>query len=186
MANHPRLILMRHAKAEAPGFGQADVDRGLTERGLADAPRMGQWLAAKGFKPDTALVSPARRTQLTWQGVCRGGGFASSQQDEPLIYEASIHTLLGLVQGQSALCVMLVGHNPACSDLLRYVVEEGGLRDEYAKLMPTAAVYVIDFAVPWAEIGAGTGRIVAHARPKALPDDFIGPQSERSEEDRLS
>lgn len=183
MANHPRLILMRHAKAEAPGFGQADIDRGLTERGLADAPRMGQWLAAKGFKPDAALVSPARRTQLTWQGVCRGGGFASSKQDEPLIYEASIHTLLGLVQGQSAPCVMLVGHNPACSDLLRYVVEEGGLRDEYAKLMPTAAVYVIDFAVPWAEIGAGTGRIVAHARPKALPDDFIGPQSERSEED---
>lgn len=186
MPDHPRLILMRHAKAEAPSFGQADIERSLSERGLADAPRMGQWLAAKGFKPDAVLVSPARRTQSTWQGVCRGGGFTSPKHDSPLIYEASIHTLLGLVQGQSVPCVMLVGHNPACSDLLRYVVEEGGLRDDYVKLMPTAAVYVVDFAVPWAEVGAGTGRVVAHARPKALPDEFIGPQSERSEDDRPS
>lgn len=51
-----RLILMRHAKAEASAPG-GDVDRALSERGLRDAAAIGRALAARGLKPDMALVS---------------------------------------------------------------------------------------------------------------------------------
>lgn len=168
MSSPHTLIIMRHAKAEPWQMGVSDIDRPLNERGIADAPRMGQWLAAEGCRPDLVLVSPSRRTQMTAAGLFQGYGEPLPKEDVPLIYEASIHTLLGLVQGQTAPCVMLIGHNPACEELVRYLAREGDLKHDFAKVMPTAAVYVLEFDVDWGEIGAGDGRVVAHARPKSL------------------
>lgn len=170
MSNQSTLIVMRHAKAEPWQMGQLDIDRPLNPRGFSDAPRMGQWLAEQGCCPDQALVSPACRTLMTWSGFCQGLGATPPMEVVPRIYEASIHTLLGLIQGQTAPCVMLVGHNPACEELVRYLVCEGDLKHDFAKVMPTAAAYVLTFDLPWSEIGAGTARVVAHARPKNFQD----------------
>src|SRR5881409_1252762 len=53
-----RLLLIRHAKAEA---GHRDLTRRLTERGRQDAREVGRWLSAQDLVPDAAVVSPATR-----------------------------------------------------------------------------------------------------------------------------
>ena len=61
------LVILRHAKAERPAE-LADADRPLTQRGHADAAAAGAWLAARGYRPDLVLCSPAKRTRQTWPG----------------------------------------------------------------------------------------------------------------------
>jgi phosphohistidine phosphatase len=60
-----RLILSRHAKSGWDDPDLSDHDRPLNARGRGDAPKVGAWLRAKGYLPDAALVSSARRTQET-------------------------------------------------------------------------------------------------------------------------
>ena len=71
-----RLILMRHAKSSWADPGQRDLDRPLNKRGRRSAALVGGWLKRKGYRPDQALVSSARRAQETWSGVVgeAGGG----------------------------------------------------------------------------------------------------------------
>lgn len=162
------LILMRHAKSSWADPGMADIDRPLNRRGRGDAPRMGEWLKSAGLKPDLVLVSPARRTRETFAGLVEGYGSRLPSEIAPAIYEAEPVALLELVRAQRLPTVMLLGHNPGCEQLLRLAVREPDLNVGYHKLMPTAAVYVIDFEDEWADIDAGGGTVRAHARPKLL------------------
>jgi phosphohistidine phosphatase len=61
-----RLVLVRHAEAaNAP----LDRDRPLSPRGEQQADAVGSWLAQAGLVPDAVLISPARRTQQTWERI---------------------------------------------------------------------------------------------------------------------
>ena len=62
-----RLILMRHAQAEASAPSGGDEARPLSAAGRAEALLMGRALAERGLKPDLALVSTAVRTRQTWE-----------------------------------------------------------------------------------------------------------------------
>src|SRR5690349_14409747 len=62
------LVLLRHAKAEAPGQ-LPGFERGVTAEGESDADAAGSWLADEHLRPDLVLCSSARRTRQTWQGV---------------------------------------------------------------------------------------------------------------------
>ena len=65
------LHLLRHAKSAWDQPGLADRQRGLNKRGKRDAPRMGAALAAM-IPPQSVAVSPAKRAQLTLDGLCAG------------------------------------------------------------------------------------------------------------------
>jgi len=162
---------MRHAKSSWAEPGMADIDRPLNARGRNDAPRMGQWLKSTGLKPDLVLVSPAERTKETFALVADGFGSKLSSRIEDAIYEAEPVTLLELVRAQNVPTVMLVGHNPGCENLLRLTVREHDLNVGYQKLVPTAAIYVIEFEGEWRAIDAGGGTVVSHARPKLLANE---------------
>ena len=54
-----RLILMRHAQAEASAPSGGDEARPLSVAGRAEALLMGRALAERGLRPDLALVSAA-------------------------------------------------------------------------------------------------------------------------------
>ncbi|HEX7715711.1 MAG TPA: histidine phosphatase family protein, partial [Marmoricola sp.] len=59
-----RLVVMRHAKAEA--VAASDQARRLVERGRRDAAEAGRWAHAAGVLPDHAFVSTAARAHETW------------------------------------------------------------------------------------------------------------------------
>lgn len=108
-----RLILMRHAEAERAAGSGRDRDRALSSRGRADAAAMGRALAARGMRPDLAVVSPAARTQQTWDLLHDAFGDVQVRADEPL-YNGGSGTLRRFVEAaeDEAGCLMVVAHNP--------------------------------------------------------------------------
>ena len=55
------LYLLRHAKSSWRDLAIDDFDRPLNNRGLKDAPLMGQMLSKKNIIVDTVISSPAKR-----------------------------------------------------------------------------------------------------------------------------
>ena len=134
------LILLRHAHAEPPRVGQADLDRPLSAEGLAEADAVATWLRDKSLVPDRALCSPARRTRETLDTVIEAVG-SLEQRLEPSIYEAMPGTLAGLLDAhRDAERVLLVGHNPGLERLLALL--HSGQSGDY-RGMPPAAVAVL-------------------------------------------
>ncbi len=166
-----RLMLLRHAKSDWPD-GMADLDRPLAPRGREAAPRMGAYLAEEGLLPDLALVSPARRTQETFDLVAPHLGGPDSRT-EPRIYEAPAERLLEVVRETpgAVRTLLLVGHNPGSEDLARRLVGHGD-RYAFARLnqkYPTAGLAVIDFAVEeWSEVAPRGGRLDRFVTPKTI------------------
>ncbi len=120
-----RLILMRHAEAEqAVGPGR-DRDRVLSARGRIDAAAMGRALAARGWRPDLALVSPATRTRQTWDLLHDAFGDVQIRDDDAL-FNGGADTLRRLVAEaeDEAGCLMVVAHNPGVHVLaVEYLIE---------------------------------------------------------------
>ncbi|MDI1280871.1 MAG: phosphohistidine phosphatase [Brevundimonas sp.] len=120
-----RLILMRHATAErAPGPGR-DRDRPLSATGRLDAARMGRALAARGLRPDRALVSSATRTSETWDLLHDALGDVEVRH-EPALYNAGADVLRRFVEASEdeVGCLMVVAHNPGIHLLaVEYLIE---------------------------------------------------------------
>ena len=170
-----RLVLLRHAKAEAKDAAE-DFERVLAPRGRAQMGVVARHLAETGLRPDLAILSPSARTRETWSLAKLKD--VPVQEDER-IYEASSETLLDVLRGASdeAGTVVLVGHNPGfeelATELVRTGPEEalGRMRRGY----PTGGLAVIEFDVEtWRAVSPRTGRLVSFETPASLgsgPED---------------
>lgn len=146
-----RLILLRHAKAEAARPGGGDFGRRLTGRGRRDAAAMGAVLAARKFAPDLALTSTARRAEETWE--CASPAFPKTRLEAlEELYDAAPHTIFEAVRRSenAADTLLVVGHNPGLQELaVTLVVEGAGPASDIRKLAnafptATAAVFTVD------------------------------------------
>ena len=155
----PSLIVMRHAKAVDRLEAEDDFERGLTERGRADAARAGEAIAAAGLQADYALVSPARRTRETYQVIAERIG-APKVTDPMALYHASTEMLERAVLTaleEGARTIMLVGHNPGVGGFT-YALAAGALSTAgMPHGWPTSALAAFHIA------GAG-GRVTADRR----------------------
>ena len=134
------LILLRHAHAEPPDAGQADLDRPLSPEGLAEAEAAGRWLAEHGLVPDCVLCSPARRTRETLEAVLGVIGYVEQRLDDS-IYEASSGTLAALADAhRDADRLLVVGHNPGLEQLAALL--HSGQSGDY-RGMPPAGIAVL-------------------------------------------
>lgn len=149
-----RLILMRHAEAEIrPPSGGGDVDRRLSAKGQAEAAAMGRALAARGFRPDLALVSGAARTRQTWEQVQEAFGDVEVQTLDHL-YDADARTLRTEVEvnEDDGGCVLILAHNPGIHQLtVDYLIESAAspaVLDRFVGGFPPAgcAVFSVDVA----------------------------------------
>ncbi|WP_213454749.1 SixA phosphatase family protein [Rhizomonospora bruguierae] len=158
------LVLLRHAKAEqAPNL--PDEDRPLTARGLADSTTAGAWLARRGYLPALVLCSPARRTRQTWHGVAVAfadtvDGAAPEVRYQREIYGSATERLLALVRAAPATVatILLVGHNPAISQLSTLLDPDGTADSDGLR---TAGIAVHGVTGSWAECTPGAARLVA-------------------------
>lgn len=117
------LTLVRHAKSGRDDLGLDDIMRPLNEQGLKDAPDMGRRLLKNGVRPDLIVSSPATRALHTARIIA--ARILYPEKDilkDDSIYAASADELLQLVRGlpNDKSDVMLVGHNPACTDLANF------------------------------------------------------------------
>lgn len=157
-----RLVLVRHAQAaDAP----VDADRPLTGHGARRATAIGGWLEHAGVVPDLVLVSPARRTQETWE---RAGGRAPVV--EPGIYTGSVDAVLAAITGSSddVQQLVVVGHNPSISFLTALLDDGSG--DPAARRavdvgFPPGGVAVLAVDTPFAALAPGAARLELFAVP---------------------
>ena len=165
------LILMRHASA---GPAADDRERPLSAAGRSEALHMGRTLealSASGFRPERALVSPARRAQETLAGV-RGGlrCLAGAETDEAL-YLGSPAQLLARLQRlpDEATQWLLVGHNPGLSELVRALVgraeAEPGERTARG-LTPAACAALRAPGTRWHDLAPGCAELVTLLTPQ--------------------
>lgn len=134
------LILLRHAHADEPRSGQADIDRPLSVEGQAAAEAVGRWLVDNDLKPDCVICSPAQRARETAEGVMRVTGYID-MCTEDAIYEATPGVLIDVADRYRDIGrVMLVGHNPGLEQLAALM--ESGQTGDY-RGMPPAGVVVL-------------------------------------------
>ena len=104
------LILWRHAEAEE---AEPDLARNLTAKGQRQAQRMARWL--HGYLPDRVriLCSPANRTRQTADALHLP--YEILEAIAPGRPMSDLLAATGWPAGEGVL--MLVGHNPAISEL---------------------------------------------------------------------
>jgi phosphohistidine phosphatase len=153
-----QLVLVRHAKA---GEGAVDRDRPLADRGVAEAPAVGRWLAQQGIVPDRVVVSPARRARQTWELAAGELGPAAEPVLDDRVYGNTPEDLLEIVRETPAevRTLAIVGHNPGIQDLAMALDDgrgdDAGRRELTAKYR-TSGVAVFDVGDPWAEVRSAT------------------------------
>jgi phosphohistidine phosphatase len=167
------LTVLRHAKSSWDEPKLDDFDRPLNARGWKAARRVGSELKQRKMKFDFALASPAARVRETIDGLIEGYGQPGFEiRFEPKIYEASVGTLLDLIQAlpEMVSAPLLVGHNPGLERLVAELAsDEDELRDKVAEKFPTAAVAVLELAAKnWGEVEPGSGKIAELIIPKEL------------------
>lgn len=165
------LLLLRHAKSSRDDPAADDHDRDLARRGERAAPQVGRLLRAEKLVPDLALCSTATRARRTWDLAAAELGREIPVRHLRALYLAPPSRLLETVRRQQADLgrLLLVGHNPGLHGLAMALARDGepsllaALRAEF----PTAALARIGFdTAGWADLGAGTGRLLGYWRPR--------------------
>ena len=175
-----KLVLLRHAKSAWPDL--PDHERPLAGRGRRDAPVMGRWLRAAGHVPDQVLCSTARRARETWELAQPGLGAAPPVSFEDRVYGASAAQLLDLARHAppAAKTLLIVGHDPGIPGLALLLAGAGAsagggresdavpqdVADRMRAKFPTAAIAVLELALPWDQLRPGTARLTGFVTPR--------------------
>ena len=119
------LYLLRHAEAESPSM--ADFSRRLTEKGIRQAERVGEFLAERGLTCDLILTSPVLRAKETahivWEKLGRSADLSEvSWLACGMDPETGMEELATYAKFDS---VMIVGHEPDFSALIASLIGLG-------------------------------------------------------------
>jgi phosphohistidine phosphatase len=163
------LHLLRHAKSAWDQPGLSDRERGLNRRGKRDAPRMGEALG-KLLAPMSIVVSPARRAQLTLEGLCAGWPALGeiSHHTEEALYTFSNGDLFEWIATQSDdnITLFIIAHNPALTDLVNTLTDHYSLDN-----LPTAGYIELHLQIDrWRDLLQGCAVIERSLFPRQLPD----------------
>lgn len=161
------LILVRHAKSSWNDQTRRDIDRPLNERGRQDAPVMAGNLDKRGIHPQRILCSPALRTASTAEIFANHLSIPKELIHlERQIYLAGSAHLLQLIRQQddNIDTVMLVGHNPALTDLFNELCKDTKLDN-----MPTCCVAQLSLSVTqWSSLELGQAELTYIDYPKKI------------------
>ncbi|MGH3366402.1 MAG: SixA phosphatase family protein [Nocardioidaceae bacterium] len=175
MADHRRLLVMRHAKAQQEA--ETDHDRRLSPRGRRDARAAGTMLAERQDEPVLALVSTAQRARDTWHAL---SGVLSSEPEvwfDRSLYDAGPADVVELLAGvaDTVSSVIVIGHNPAMSTVAAALSDgqaDPDLEDALAEGLRTAAVACFDVPVQWVDLNARRLRLTGVDVPRGSSRPF--------------
>ena len=147
----------------------SDAERPLNGRGRRDAPRMGAALGAR-IPPMTFHVSPAERAQQTFSALQQSWAGLEVQHGitTPTLCTFNYREVLQLIAAQpgDTDSLALVGHNPAFTELVNFLVGPGALDN-----LPTAGWAELSIRIDeWSQApdAKGEGELVYQLFPKTL------------------
>lgn len=165
------LLLLRHAKSDWVADFEHDFERALNKRGRRTIKRVARWMRTENLIPEHIVSSDAERARQTTLRLCE---FADIPADiiewRHSVYEASLETLLGVVQDipESVASALLVGHNPGIEYLLRYLADDSLAHWDEANLIPTATLAHLLVPMSWATLEQATAEVARIARPRQI------------------
>ncbi len=148
--------ILRHGKSDWDTDLSGDLARPLAERGRRSAAAGGGCLAATAHGPELGLCSPATRARQTTDLATGSGAWSSRVEICEDLYFGGSDAVLDLLRQQpdEVEASLLVGHEPAASELIASLVGGGRHR------MPTAGLARVAFdTARWSHIGPGLGRL---------------------------
>ncbi|MFD2531423.1 SixA phosphatase family protein [Gracilimonas halophila] len=164
-----QILLMRHAKSSWEHPDLKDFDRPLADRGLHDAPMMGEFMRNSKHKPGWVISSPAQRAKETTMLSME----AAKVNEEQISWNEDLY--FGTVKDYAAAIqstpeeydrVLLVGHNPLMEHTAGILAGSG---QKASLRMPTAALVCLEsFAETWQSISPDTCQIKWMMIPKIL------------------
>ena len=158
------IYLVRHGKSSWKYPNLDDFERPLNKRGRKNAPFMGAILKKLKVAPDLIISSPANRASTTARIVAHHINYSLEEiQYSENIYEFSANALIDVIEhlNDDIKKVMLVGHNPALTDLANYI------GDTPISNIPTSGVFCADLDIPsWAKISDSCGKLKFFEYPK--------------------
>ena len=122
------LHLLRHAHAgDGMSWDGPDDARPLTDKGLAQARRLGRFLAERRFETDAILTSPKLRSSQTAE-VVAGHLALPVVVDERLAGPVDLGTLESILRDHhDPVMPVLVGHDPDFSELIAVLCGAAGM-----------------------------------------------------------
>ncbi len=158
------LYLVRHAKSSWKYPGLDDFERPLNKRGRKSAPLMGKILKKLKVTPDLVISSPANRAATTARIIAAKIKYPLEKiRYSEAIYEFSANAVIHFIEqiDNAADKVMVVGHNPALTDLANY------FGDEPISNVPTCGVFCVDLDISsWTKIFEHRGKLKFFEFPK--------------------
>lgn len=165
-----RLYILRHAKSSWAEPGLTDMDRPLNKRGARQTDALAEWFAQQTDKPEIALCSPSIRTRETWQDIKRA--FPSTTTDiVDDLYNGTMGNYMDTLSARNESSVMIVGHNPTCDELARYLTAPSSPAAEslMSAHFGTANLAILDLEIDeWNAISEASGVLVTMLRPRDL------------------
>ena len=159
------IILFRHGKSDMINHLLNDHDRPLTNEGINETEKMGDYLFKKNEIPDIVISSTAKRAKHTTEVAMNSGKWKSSIAFDNIIYSGSTDDLLMIIKKQNnkhdSICI--VGHEPKFSNFVNL-----SINTEHT-YFPTATMAKINFEVlEWNLIEFGFGNLDWLVSPKEL------------------
>ncbi len=156
------LVILRHSKTEKVNPA-GDRARELTKPGSRWATEAGREILRAMGLPDLLVTSDAIRAVQTGDLAAEAMGFSGERRVIPEVYGATEDELVQVIQQlpEMSARVVLVGHNPGLEELANSF--RSGHAGEH---LPTAGWLVVELpGSTWAEMAAGSGKIVASGMP---------------------
>lgn len=170
-----QLLLMRHAKSSWDDPKLSDHARPLNVRGKRAARAMRGALLAAGLVPDVVLVSSARRSLQTMEGLLPWEGRPLIAPMDAL-YLASAAQLMEVLRAadEAKHSLLVIAHNPGLYDLaLRLIGPDEPASEAMRRLSesyPSGSLAAFDVIRPWEDLGEGAGRLTHFLCPRDLPE----------------
>jgi len=160
------LLLIRHAEAGWGDFGQADIKRSLTERGMQQAFNIANSIRDKNLVPDAMFSSTAKRAEMTTQILADNMGFPIEKvlwRKELYLAEADMLLTTAEQADDELQSLAIIAHNPGLSELASHLLPHETMHG----MAPATAVVITWDVEHWSDISAGTGTLSAYLCPDA-------------------
>lgn len=170
--NRYHLFVLRHGKASDEMLGR-DFDRLLTDKGIKQAEKIGQWMISHDLKPDYVVTSPAKRALMTTDIVTR------KLKVEPQkihiasqLYNADLNALLEVLANCPSQNhkVLLVGHNPSLEYLVDCLLSEPitSVVENDDRMLPATLVH-LEMNIDWSQLTPHCAELLSISHGKFLP-----------------
>lgn len=173
-AHHSKyvLLLMRHAKAEAPQMGD-DWGRGLTDKGLKQAKIMAKGLESLKLVPDYIVCSSANRTEQTLKRMLKRFGDSPVVESRKSLYDGGMQSVMDELQAVrgDVHTTMIVGHEPTMSMAAQWLSSPDSDPDVLGVMrlgLANASIVVLASDRPFATCGLRGATALAILTPKSF------------------